>query len=64
MRWLAGLADAQLREAREQVPQFERAYVALGEHFVDAFGAPTLTPHAQAIAETVAGRRLRRQLVA
>lgn len=61
---LAGLANAQLREAREQIPQFDRPYRAHGDDFVAAFGTPALTPHAQAIAETVAGRRARRPVAA
>ncbi|MEX2505152.1 MAG: NAD-dependent epimerase/dehydratase family protein [Egicoccus sp.] len=57
MLWLAGLVNAQLREAREQVPQFDRPYVALGDEFTATFGAHEPTPHAQAIADTVAARR-------
>lgn len=60
MLWLAGLVDAQLREAREQVAQFDRPYVALGEDFEAAFGPLRTTPHEVAVAETVAGRRAAR----
>lgn len=57
MLWMGGLVDAQLREAREQVAQFDRPYVALGDDFDRAFGPLTTTPHEVAVAETVAGRR-------
>ncbi len=60
--WLAGLADAQLREAREIVAQFDRPYVTRADGFEAAFGPVATTPHEQAIAETVAyfraGRRV------
>lgn len=54
MLWLAGLADAQLREAREQVPQFDRPYIAIGSDFEARFGPVTTTPHEAAVARTVA----------
>jgi len=57
MLWLAGLANAQLREAREQVPQFDRPYVALADEFTAVFGPHATTPHAEALAATVAARR-------
>ncbi|WP_052668321.1 NAD-dependent epimerase/dehydratase family protein [Nitriliruptor alkaliphilus] len=60
MLWVAGLVDTQLREAREQVAQFDRPYVALGRDFEATFGPLRTTPHEVAVAETVAGRRVAR----
>ncbi|GGI09068.1 NAD-dependent epimerase/dehydratase family protein [Egicoccus halophilus] len=57
MLWAAGLVDRQLREAREQVPQFDRPYVALGDEFTATFGPHPLTPHPEAVRATVAARR-------
>lgn len=54
MLWLAGLWDAQLREAREVVPQFDRPYVTDATAFQGAFGPIETTPHADALAATVA----------
>ena len=54
MLWLIGLFNAQLREAREVVPQFDRPYTVDATAFEAAFGAVELTPHAEAVAETVA----------
>ncbi|HSK22913.1 MAG TPA: NAD-dependent epimerase/dehydratase family protein [Egicoccus sp.] len=64
MLWLAGLVNAQLREAREQVPQFDRPYVAVGDEFTAAFGPHEVTPHERAIPETVAARRQRAAVTA
>lgn len=57
MLWVMGLFDAQLREAREVVPQFDRPYVTDASAFEAAFGPIEVTPHAQAVAATVAWRR-------
>ena len=54
MLWLAGLANRQLREAREVVAQFDRPYVTRADDFEAAFGPIELTPHDQAIAATLA----------
>jgi nucleoside-diphosphate-sugar epimerase len=54
MLWFAGLADANLKEAREVVEQFARPYVTDGSAFEAAFGPIELTPHAEAVAATVA----------
>lgn len=62
MLWLGGLFDAQLREAREQVPQFDRPYVALGRDFDAAFGPFETTSHERAVAETLAGRSAPRRV--
>ena len=59
MLLLAGCLDAQLREAREQVPQFDRPYEARGDDFVARFGPVPITPHPEAVATTVAARRSR-----
>lgn len=59
MLWLGGLVDAQLREAREQVPQFDRPYVALGRGFEARFGPFETTPHERAVVETLAARSAR-----
>ncbi len=57
MLWLLGLFNAQLREAREVVPQFDRPYETDARDFEATFGAIETTPHAEAIAATVAWRR-------
>jgi len=59
MLWAMGLFDAQLREAREVVPQFDRPYLIDASAFEAAFGAFEVTPHADAIAATVAWLRAR-----
>lgn len=59
MLWLAGLVDAQLREAREVVAQFDRPYVTRADDFEAAFGPIQTTPHERAVAETVAWFRSR-----
>jgi nucleoside-diphosphate-sugar epimerase len=51
---LAGLFDADLREAHEVVEQFAKPYVTDGSAFETAFGPIELTPHEVAIAATVA----------
>ena len=57
MLWATGLFDPQLREAREQVPQFDRPYIVTGLDFEANFGPLATTPHAQALAATVEARR-------
>jgi nucleoside-diphosphate-sugar epimerase len=54
MLWLAGLFDAELKEAREVVEQFARPYVTDAAAFEAAFGPVELTPHDEAVAATVA----------
>ena len=56
MLWALGLFNAQLREAREVVAQFDRPYVTDASAFEAAFGPIEVTPHAEAIATTVAWR--------
>ena len=51
--------DAQLREAREQVAQFDRPYEARGDDFVTRFGPVPITPHPEAVATTMGARRSR-----
>jgi nucleoside-diphosphate-sugar epimerase len=55
----AGLFDADLREAREVIAQFDRPYVVDGRAFQAAFGAVPLTPHRDALAATLAAARSR-----
>ena len=57
MLWMIGLCNAELREAREVVPQFDRAYEIDASAFEAAFGPLTVTPHAEAIATTAAWMR-------
>ena len=57
MLWIFGVFDAQLREAREVVPQFDRPYTVDASAFEAAFGAVELTPHDEAVAATVAWYR-------
>jgi len=57
MLWALGLFNAQLREAREVVPQFDRPYATDASAFESTFGPIEVTPHDQAIAATVAWRR-------
>ena len=59
MLWLAGLVDSQLREAREVVAQFDRPYMTRADDFEATFGPTATTPHAEAIATTVAAFRTR-----
>ena len=54
---LAGVFDRELREAREVVPQFDRPYVTDASAFEAAFGTVVLTPHREAMIETVAWAR-------
>ncbi len=54
MLWMVGLCNPQLREAREVVPQFDRPYTVDASAFEAAFGPIPLTPHAEAVAATVA----------
>ncbi len=55
--WMLGLASADLREAREVVPQFDRSYTTDASAFEAAFGPVPVTPHADAVAATVAWTR-------
>lgn len=54
MLWLLGLVNRQLREAREVVVQFDRPYLIDASAFEATFGPFETTPHAVAIADTVA----------
>ena len=54
MLWMIGLFTAELREAREVVPQFDRAYEIDASDFESTFGPIEVTPHDEAIASTVA----------
>lgn len=51
---LAGLVDANLREAWELRHQFDRPYVVDARRFERAFGAIEVTPHAEALHTTLA----------
>ncbi len=51
---LMGLWSAQLREAWETVPQFDRPYTVDADAFEAAFGPLAVTPHVEAIATTAA----------
>lgn len=51
---LGGLADPMARETRSVVVQYDRPWVVDGSAFVHAFGAPQLTPHDRAVADTMA----------
>jgi nucleoside-diphosphate-sugar epimerase len=55
--WLIGLVNAQLREAREVVPQFDRPYEVDASDFEATFGPIATTPHDEAVAATVAWAR-------
>ena len=57
MLWALGLVNAELREAREMVTQFDRPYVIDATDHLAAFGDPGLTPHADAVAATLAWAR-------
>ncbi|TVR21928.1 MAG: NAD-dependent epimerase/dehydratase family protein [Nitriliruptor sp.] len=57
MLWVLGLFSAEMREAREVVPQFDRAYETDASAFESTFGPIEVTPHDQAIAATVAWGR-------
>jgi nucleoside-diphosphate-sugar epimerase len=54
---LAGLFNADLREAAEVVEQFARPYTVDASAFEAAFGPIETTPHERAVAETVAWYR-------
>jgi nucleoside-diphosphate-sugar epimerase len=49
-----GLFDARLREARELVDQWDRPYLTDASAFEGAFGPIETTPHAEALATTLA----------
>lgn len=53
----AGVLNAEIREIRELVGQWDRAYVTDASAFEAAFGPFDATPHEAAIAETVASFR-------
>jgi nucleoside-diphosphate-sugar epimerase len=60
-----GLFDARLREARELVDQWDRPYLTDASAFEATFGPIETTPHAEALATTVASfRRLREPIAA
>ena len=50
---MLGLVDADLREAREVVPQFDRPYTTDATALEAAFGPVAVTPHADAVAATL-----------
>ena len=52
--WTLGLVNTQLREAREVVSQFDRPYRIDASAFEATFGPIELTPHADAVAASVA----------
>jgi nucleoside-diphosphate-sugar epimerase len=54
---LGGLFDANVRELRELVEQWDRPYVTDASAFLAEFGALQVTPHEQAVADTVAAFR-------
>lgn len=54
---VAGLFNAQLREARELISQFARPYVTDATAFDQAFGPVELTPHVAALEATLAAAR-------
>ncbi len=56
MLWAAGLVDPQLREAREQVAQFDRPYETRALDFEAAFGHHQVTPHPDAMTASLAAR--------
>ncbi len=51
--WMLGLVDADLREAREVVAQFDRPYTSDASAFEAAFGPIAVTPHTDAVAATL-----------
>lgn len=57
---LAGLFNRLLREATSTVVQYDRPWVVDATRFEETFGAIETTPHAQAVAETVAWVRANR----
>lgn len=57
---LAGLFNPLLREATSTVVQYDRPWVVDATRFEETFGAIETTPHAQAVAETVAWVRANR----
>ncbi|MCC5948443.1 MAG: NAD(P)H-binding protein [Nitriliruptoraceae bacterium] len=59
MLWAIGLFDAQMREAREVVAQFDRPYVTDASRFEATFGPLEVTDHRDALAATVAWERAR-----
>jgi nucleoside-diphosphate-sugar epimerase len=59
MLWTIGLFNAQMREAREVVAQFDRPYVTDASAFETAFGRLAVTDHTTALAATVAWERAR-----
>jgi len=52
--WMLGLVNAELREAREVVAQFDRPYTTDASAFEAAFGPVAVTPHTDAVEMTVA----------
>ncbi len=54
MLWAVGLFNAQMREAREVVSQFDRPYVTDAGTFEAAFGPIEVTEHPEAVAATTA----------
>lgn len=57
---VAGLVNPLLREAPSTVIQYDRPWVVEATRFVETFGPIVTTPHAQAVAETVAWYRAHR----
>ena len=57
MLWTLGLVNAQMREAREVVAQFDRPYVTDASAFEATFGPLPVTDHTTALAATVAWER-------
>lgn len=54
---LAGLFDSQIRELRELTGQWDRPYTIDSDAFESAFGGIEVTPHPEAVAQTVAAFR-------
>jgi hypothetical protein len=61
---MLGLFDARLREARELVDQWDRPYVTDASAFEATFGPIETTPHAAALAATLAWFQRPRQPIA
>lgn len=57
MLWAAGVFDAQLREAREQVAQFDRPYATRADDFEATFGHLPVTDHREALAASLTAFR-------
>jgi nucleoside-diphosphate-sugar epimerase len=57
MLWAAGAFDAQLREAREQIAQFDRPYTTRADDFEATFGHLVVTSHADALAASLEAHR-------